>query len=296
MDKETDVAFVILNWNGKDFIEACLQSVFAQTYKKFKVIVVDNGSTDGSVELIQEKYPEVQLIPLNKNLGFGKGMNIGIKKALEDEEVKYIILLNYDIKLDKQFLSEIVKYANNEKVGICAPKMLRMDNPRIIDSTGHVFSWGRIIDRGYNEIDKGQYDNRKDIVGACSGACLYKREMLEDIGLFDESYFVYYEDAELSWRAYNRGWKATFVPTAIVYHGRKSAMKKDKDLAYKLKYLAHRNMITTVIKHGSGSQKLMFTGWLIKEAGLSFVQRILGRVSLRIKFYIRGIIRIWSSH
>jgi GT2 family glycosyltransferase len=122
------------------------------------------------------------------------------------------------------------------------------------------------VDRGVGEIDKGQYDNKLDIIGACAGACMYKREMLEDVGLFDKNFFMYYEDAELSWRAHKQGWKGRFVPSAIVYHKRAGTTGKDKKRKREMTKLCLRNMITTVGRHGTIYQKFLFPIFLLIEA------------------------------
>lgn len=258
------VAIIILNWNGKEDTLKCLDSVKKLRYDNYVVYVVDNGSTDGSQEEIRKRFPWVHLIENTKNLGFAKGNNIGIKKALEDPEIKYVFLLNNDTTVDPNCLLEMIKVAETyENVGIIQPKMLRMDDPKTIDSTGHVFRWGRLVDRGIGEVDRGQYDDKLEIIGACAGACLYRREMLEDIGLFDESFFAYYEDAELSWRAYRRGWKARYVPTAIVYHKRGGTSNRNKEIKAKVKRLHMRNLVITVKRHGTLPQKLVFYGCVL---------------------------------
>ena len=219
---------IVVNWNGKRFLDECLTALGRQTYPNFGVILVDNGSTDGSVEFVRERFPRVDIISLPENIGFAGANNRAITRALADG-TQYVALLNNDTKADEQWLEHLVRVmASGRDIGICASKMLRMDDPRILDSTGHMFKWGRIFERGHGEVDARQYDDQLDIVGACAGACLYRKEMLEDIGLFDERFGSYYEDAELSWRAYNRGWRARFVPESIVLHHRGGTTKSDR--------------------------------------------------------------------
>ena len=148
------------------------------------------------------------IIKNEKNYGFAEGNNIGMRYALKALNLNpdYIWLLNNDTVADKEFLGELVKAGMSYgRIGICRAKLLKMHNPKIIDSTGHILRMGRVVDRGTRKIDKGQYDNKTDVIGAMAAACLYKREMLEDIGLFDRSFFTVYEDAELSWRAFRNG-------------------------------------------------------------------------------------------
>ncbi|MDD1710071.1 MAG: glycosyltransferase family 2 protein, partial [Methanoregulaceae archaeon] len=189
---------IVVNWNGKRFLDDCLTALERQTYPNFDVTLVDNGSTDGSVEFVRERFPRVHVISLPDNAGFSKANNHAITLALNDG-VPYIALLNNDTKVDERWLEHLVRVMESGKdIGICASKMLRMEAPHILDSAGHIFKWGRIFERGHGEVDAHQYDDQLDIVGACAGACLYRREMLEEIGLFDERYGSYYEDAELS--------------------------------------------------------------------------------------------------
>jgi len=256
------ISIIIVNWNGREYLKTCLDSVFSQSYKNFKVILVDNGSTDDSLDFVKKNYSDVEIIPLDKNYGFAKANNIGMEAALKDETVEYIALLNNDTKVEKKYLIELVKVISSDnKIGICASKMLRMDNPGILDSTGHIFpdGVGVINDRGGGETDIGQYDDKLDVIGACAGACLYKRKMLEEIGLFDESFGSYYEDAELSWRAYKAGWKAKYVPTALVYHKRYGTSGKNKALEKEIKSQAILNIIRTIRRHATAKQKLRIT-------------------------------------
>ena len=139
----SQVSIIIVNWNGREYLSECLKSVFNQSYDNFKVILVDNGSTDCSVEFVKNNFSHVQVISLDKNYGFAKGNNIDMKEALKDKDVQYIALLNNDTKVEKNYLVELIKVMSSDnKIGICALKMLRMDNPEILDSTGHIFIVG----------------------------------------------------------------------------------------------------------------------------------------------------------
>jgi len=260
------VSVIIPNWNGKDYLRECLSSALNQDYDNFRVILIDNGSTDGSVEFVRNSYSEVEIIALDKNYEFAKANNIGIKKALE-EGAQFIALLNNDTKVEKNWLSELVRVMeSNSKIGICASKMLKMDNPQILDSTGHAFIDGIIRDRGSGELDRGQYDTKLEVVGGCAGAALYRREMLDEIGLFDEQFGFNYEDVELSWRAYRYGWKARYVPQAIVYHLRSGSVKDNSQLQEELRYRGMLNLIRTIKRHANIKQKIWVTLIWIKEA------------------------------
>jgi GT2 family glycosyltransferase len=225
MTKETKkAAFIIVNWNGKKLLKNCLDAVFNQTYSNFDVYFVDNGSEDGSSDYVSENYSDVNVIQLDKNTGFAKGNNIGIKKALKDKEVDYIVAINNDTKAEADFLEKLVaSVSEEEKIGAVAPKIKFFYEPELIDSVGVLIHFdGGGLSRGNREKDLGQFDKREEIFGACGGAVLYTREMLEDIGnnneFFDEIFFAYYEDLDLAWRAKLRGWKTVSCPQAIIHH------------------------------------------------------------------------------
>src|SRR3990167_8624780 len=159
------VSVVIPNWNGRELLGDCLSSLRAQT-QKCQVIVVDNGSTDNSVEYIKNEFPEVEIIQLDKNYGFTGGVNPGIKKAMLGD-AQFVALLNNDAQADKNWLASLLKTANNyPKAGIVASKIMRADREHL-DSTVEVYTiWGLSFPRGRNEVDKGQYDNQRVIFGA----------------------------------------------------------------------------------------------------------------------------------
>lgn len=266
-------AVVIVNWNGIKFLENCFRSVFAQTYADYKVVFVDNGSTDGSIAFVKENYPRAEIIALDKNYGFSVANNMAMRKALE-AGAEYIALLNNDTKAATNWLAEMASVMGSDPgIGICASKMLRMDEPRVLDSTGHIFIDGIIYDRGGGEPDKGQYDDKFDVAGACAGACLYRGRMLETIGFFDEGFGSYYEDAELSWRAYNSGWKAKYVPAAVVYHKRYGTSKGNEELRAQIAKQGNLNLIKAVRRHASLAGKLRLTIIWLKEAARQRMER-----------------------
>jgi GT2 family glycosyltransferase len=208
---------VIPNWNGAHDLPKCLDSLLDQTLS-CHIIVVDNGSTDGSLELLKKEYPEVEVLVLAKNHGFAGGVNTGAKKALEDG-AKYVALLNNDAPADKKWLESLVeKLEQDSKLGIATSKILSVDSI-FLDSTGDYYTiWGLPYPRGRNETGINKYDSDTVIFGASGGASLYRTEMLKEIGLFDEDFFAYYEDVDLSFRAQLGGWKVAYAPKAIVYH------------------------------------------------------------------------------
>ena len=214
--KQPLVYCVVPNWNGAETLGACLDSLLSQTLRP-RIIVVENGSTDGSVELLG-KYPSVEIIVLGRNHGFAGGVNAGIKRAL-DEKADFVALFNNDAKADKDWLKNLVGVAEkNLKLGIVTSKILN-DTGEYIDSTGDIYTtWGLPYPRGRREAATDKYDKETKIFGASGGASLYRMKMLEEIGLFDENFFAYYEDVDLSFRAQLAGWKVAYVSKAIVYH------------------------------------------------------------------------------
>ena len=208
---------VVPNWNGIESLHDCLSSLEQQTLKPY-IVVVDNGSVDGSVELIRSSFPNVVLLTESKNHGFAGGVNIGIKHAVEIE-AEYVALFNNDAVADEHWLHELINVmdASNE-MGITTCKLVNSERV-YLDTTGEYYSsWGLPFSRGRGEVVSAEYDNQTIIFGASGGASLYRVRMLQEIGLFDEDFFAYYEDVDLSFRAQLAGWKVMYAPTAVAYH------------------------------------------------------------------------------
>lgn len=213
---DTSVAVVVPNWNGDDSLQDCLDSLLNQSLKSL-VIVVDNGSTDKSLEIL-DKYSKITVIKHQKNLGFAGGVNAGIKKAME-LDYEYIALFNNDAIADKNWLQSLyATLENNPKTGIATSKILG-ENGKTLDSTGDYYTiWGLPYPRGRGETNTDKYDKQTEIFAASGGASLYRVTMLQEIGLFDEDFFAYYEDVDISFRAQWAGWKVAYEPKAIVNH------------------------------------------------------------------------------
>ncbi|MGD9593984.1 MAG: glycosyltransferase family 2 protein, partial [Methanothrix sp.] len=234
------ISVIVLNYNGKGFLDGCLSSLASQTYSDFEVIVVDNGSRDGSPEYVKENYPWVRLAKNDENLGFAGGTNVGIRAA----KGEFVITLNNDSRADSRFIEELIKPMADPEVGVCAAKMLFPDGR--INSAGICISRsGAAWDRGMFEPDRGQYEFVEEVFGACAGAALYRREMLDEIGLFDEDFFLYLEDVDLAFRARLAGWKCLYVPGARVIHHHGGTAGVGSDLAV---YYGNRNIVWYPIK------------------------------------------------
>ena len=243
--KEPRVSVVVVNWNGKHHLGECLGSLRAQTFRDVEIILVDNASHDGSREYVQKHFHEVRLIALQNNCGFAGGNNAGIRVA----SGKFIALLNNDTRVDPSWLANLLKEAgaNPSSVGMWASKILSYDHPDIIDNVGLLlYPDGLGRGKGRLETDRGQYDRAGEAFFPSGCAGLYRREMLDEIGLFDEEFFAYADDVDLGLRARLAGWQCIYVPSAKVYHkysGSSSAYSPFKA------FLVERNRIWVLLKY-----------------------------------------------
>jgi GT2 family glycosyltransferase len=237
-------SIIIVNWNGEDHLPACLDSLTAQSYRDFEVVVVDNGSTDGSVPLIREAYPWVKLVELQENTGFATGNNVGLKHAVG----KYVITLNNDTRADSAWLATIVAVAEQHpEVGMVGSRICSYENPDCIDSLGHGvcrdgMSRGRFRMQSYAGLKTAEVE---EILFPSACVALYKRSMLEETGFFDDDFFAYAEDTDLGLRGRLAGWKAVIAMRAIVYH--KYSGTGGVFSPFKL-YLVERNHYFVVLK------------------------------------------------
>ena len=210
------VSIIIPNWNGIHHLAGCLNALRAQTYSHTEVILVDNGSTDGSVAFVTEHYPEVRLLALEHNLGLTGGNNLGFEAARGE----ILISLNNDTEAHPHFVEALASaLTEHPEAGMAAAKMLLFDRRDHIHSAGDGYGKDGIpFNRGVWQRDEGQFDEPGWVFGGCGGAVAYRRTMLDAIGDFDESFFMYCEDVDLNWRAQLAGWKCWYTPQAIVYH------------------------------------------------------------------------------
>lgn len=217
------IGIVIPNYNGLEHLVTCYESLKRQSYKDFRVILCDNGSKDNSAAYTKEQFPDSEVILIGYNSGFAKAVNEGIKYCLNKPEIDLIFLLNNDIELVPDFLETILStFADTPDASIMAVKMLNYFNRDVIDDCGDFIkaNGGSPLARGHGEIDSGQYDKPEYIFGACAGAAVYKKEVFEQAGLFDETFFAYYEDIDFSFRAQLAGFKCIYQPKAVCYHKR----------------------------------------------------------------------------
>lgn len=210
------ISVIVLNWDRRDLLRACLLSLRAQSFRDFEVIVVDNGSCDGSPAMVREEFPEVTLICNPENRGFCAGNNQGIRLA----RGRYIALLNNDAEADPHWLQELLSgICSGPGIGMCASKILLHRSPDVIDKVGHlIFPDGQNRGRGCGERDCGQYDQPEEVLLPDGCAALYDRRLFDTAGCFDEDFFAYGDDAELGLRGRLAGWRCLYVPAAIAYH------------------------------------------------------------------------------
>ena len=197
-EKKLMVSVVIPNWNGKKYLRQCLKSLRQQDFRKFEIIVVDNGSEDDSVDMMKREFPEVKILRMRKNEGFCRAVNKGIHAA----KAPYILLLNNDTRAEATFVKEMFRGIRRHKNCFsCQAKMIQKDYPDLIDDAGDFYSalgWAFADGKGEPEWE---HNNEKKIFSSCAGAAIYRKSILDKIGLFDESHFAYLEDLDLGYRA-----------------------------------------------------------------------------------------------
>jgi len=217
------VAIIIVNWDGWEDTIECLESLYRIDYPNYEIIIIDNHSQDDSVRRIKDysEGKELTIIENEDNYGFAEGNNIGIRYALKYLKPKYILLLNNDTVVDKDFLKELISAGEKDNhIGILGPKIYYYDKPEVIWSAGCKISWkfARGIQIGTGEVDKGQYDDLKEVEYVSGSAFLIKTDVINKIGLMDKNYFLYFEESDWTLRANQAGYKSLYVPTAKIWH------------------------------------------------------------------------------
>lgn len=258
------VTVIIPNYNGKHFMEPCMEALAKQTCRDFQILVIDNASSDGSAEFIREHYPETRLLVTEKNLGFSGAVNIGIRAS----DTPYVLLLNNDTRVRRHFVEEMVKaIEQSEKIFSVSSKMIQMYHPDYIDDAGDLYcliGWG--FQRGISH-PVNQYNRPCKIFSACAGAAIYRREVFEKIGYFDELHFAYLEDMDIGYRARIEGYQNRYCPAAVVEHVG-SGTSGSKYNAFKVR-LAARNSIYLNYKNMPLAQGILNAlplgfGWFLK--------------------------------
>jgi len=241
-------SIIICNYNGKEFLNNCLNSLLLQTYKNYEVLLVDNGSTDDSINFTRINFPWVKIIQNCKNYGFAEGNNIGVKYAKGD----YLIFLNNDTESDPRWLEKMVDIVQSiPLIGVVGCKVLNAYCKGIIDSFGFncdIYGFPQAV--GYREKDGKEYQDTKEVFAAAGSSLLIKRDVVEKVGCFDPEYFVLSEDLDLCWRARLSGYRVLVTPLARIYH--KAAGTLDSLGRRRIRYFSERNTLRTLIKNYTG--------------------------------------------
>lgn len=288
------VTIIILNWNGKEDTIECLESLKQITYPNYEILLVDNGSTDGSVKYFKEHYKEIEIIENKENLGFAEGNNIAIKKAIE-RRTDYLLLLNNDTTVDPEFLTKLVNVAeSNPKAGILGPKIYYYDSKRIQSCGGHIDFFRGIVS-GQSRYRKYSYNHdiviNTDFLTGC--AILVKTEVFKNVGLLDISYFAYYEDTDLCVRTKSAGYDLLCVQTSIIWHKGSQSSKVNRSGLY----YGTRNMILFEKKYATNIQFIIFVIYFtfVRLPFLVGISLIYHRSLLSLKKCVNGTIDGFSQ-
>ncbi len=240
------ISVVIPNWNGRLFLRDFFASALCQQVEGEEVefIVVDNGSTDGSRELIRDSYPSVRIVALDANRGFSVAVNAGIKVSGGE----LISLFNNDLQMAPGVLEAMYKtLKEHPEAGFCAAKMLFFDQPHLINAAGDgVGSDGEPFNVGFLEPDQNQFNKERRVLSACAGAAMYRRSMFQKIGLFDEDFFLNFEDIDLCLRANLMGYRGVYTPDAVVYHHHSATLQAG---SYRHVFFTSKNVLSILVKN-----------------------------------------------
>lgn len=264
------ISIIIPNFNGEKFLENCLNSVFTNTKVSFEVLVVEGGSTDQSLKLLQSKFgkrKKIKIIDVKKNLGPSKKRNLGAQQA----QGKYLVFLDSDTVVDKDWLIKTISFLEkNQTIGAGQLKILKMNRKEYFDSAGELLSpWGFLAERARDAKDVGQFDKVENIFSGKTAAMIIKKDVFEKAGGFDKDYFMYWEEPDLCWRIWKSGYRIVFLPQGKIWHAYDANFKKiSEERLAQITYWGCRNHIMTVFKNGVGLKSISMLvaitiSWLI---------------------------------
>lgn len=247
--KNPPVSIVIVNWNGKKYLEKCLLSLQKVTYKPLGIIVVDQNSKDGSQEMVKKKFPKIFLIKNKENIGYVGGNNLGVKKA----KGKYILILNNDIEVEKNFLEPLVEaMEKDKKLGCVQPKAINLRHQGKLDGAGSFFTvTGFLFHQGYLEDEKEPRFNIRYPVYSVKGAYMMsRRNLFLRLGGFDEDFFIYFEESDFCGRLWVAGYRVEYIPNSVVYHwgGGDTRLDWEKKFPF-VQYRSFKNRICSHLKN-----------------------------------------------
>lgn len=246
MSSKPFVSIIIVNWNGRKFLEDCLRSLSRITYKKKEILFVDNASLDDSVEYVKKNFPKIRIIQNNKNLGFAEGHEIAFNKS----KGQAILILNTDTIVEKNLLDALIKKLyKNDTIGAVQPKIVIYPQKNLIDSIGSFFLMsGDLYHYGREKDPSLPIYNRPMDIFSAKGACiLFKREILTKTGLFDKDYFAYFEETDLCMRIWLAGYKVVYTPETVVYH--KGGASAERAVPSYIQFHSYKNRLCTYIKN-----------------------------------------------
>jgi GT2 family glycosyltransferase len=257
------ISVIVVNWNGLGLLDECFESLARQTWQEKEFILVDNGSTDGSRDLLiawAARLPNAQTILLSTNTGFCKGNNVAFAQA----KGEWIALFNSDAVAEPDWLEQLMRYGDESKrIGMLAGKILFQSPPNVIDKAGHLIYWdGQNRGRGTMETDNGQYDNPEEILWPDACAAMYHRRVFEETGGFDEAFFAFGDDADLGMRARLLGWSAWYVPSAVVHHRHSASFGVYSPLKV---MLVERNRVLLAVKNFPWPLLLQNPFWTLRR-------------------------------
>lgn len=237
-----NISIVVVNHNGRDIIEKCLSSLMESIYPNIEIIMVDNASKDGSPDFVSRNFTSVNVLQSEINLGYAGGCNKGAKIASGE----YIVFMNNDVQVSKDWIRPLIGACSRNDVAVCGGKILLGKTKNRLYSAGGVLNLFSVpIDRGFLEVDKGQFDRPEDVAYVSGAALMIEKKTFDILGGFDAKYFAYCEEVDLCLRTWLLGFRVVYIPSSVVYHdfggsfGRPSPFRR---------YFGVRNMVLTLIK------------------------------------------------
>jgi GT2 family glycosyltransferase len=278
------VSIIILNWNGIKWLEECIDSVMQTSYQPIEIVVVDNASTDNSIDVVYTKYREVVVVKNPENFGYAKGNNIGFKHV----KGKYVVMLNNDMVVDKHWLEEPIKYLEKDpQIGIAGCRQMKYFDRTEIDGLYHYMMKSLIflpigLNSCYDE-NNPLFSKPGYVFSVSGGSAIYRKTAFEKIGGFEERFFAYHEDTDLAMRFLFNGWKCVYAPTSVVYHRGSASFKTESPTFV---YYFERNRIWFIYKNWPLSVMLRFFPWMIWDEIIHGWDRLIKRNNFRV--YLRA--------